>query len=665
MPDAADAICTATKREWFSAAELEALALPAIPGTRRGIAMAADAQGWQTRRRQGRGGGVEYHIGSLPLATRAKLALEASFAARPAAEPRAAAKAVLSDEAAWAWYERQPETRQKQARERLEAVDAVAHLVAQGTLKVAAMQMIAAERDICLATLYGWEDLVRGVPKEHRLPRLAPRSAGREGMRAACDPDALAWLRSAWLSPSRRTVENCIRALRKVAPSKGWHALPSDRTLRRHIEAIDRPTSAFHRDGAEAADRLFPMLRRDRSALHALEMVNTDGHRFDVMVEWPDGTKGRPICIAFQDEYAGKILSWRVDLTENADAFRLAFGDLVEKFGIPDHVTVDNTLAAANKTMSGGVNRRFRFKRREEEPLGIFPLLGVEVHFTRPYSGQSKKIERAWGDFARDIARHPAFEGAYLGNSTTNKPHNHGARAVPLAQFLAVLTEMVADHNARPGRTAQNCQGRSFDATFDESYARSPIRRATPEQQRVWLLAVQDVTVRQDSTVTLLGNRYHHPQMVHHIGRPVVLRFDPDKLHAPVHLYRADGAFICTAECWEDAGFADTEAARRIATAKKLRRKGVKLVADAQKVFDAEELARDLAAVATAPTEVPERQVVRGLFHRRGNTALAADPMPQPGDLTAQREDAERRMMDAMRQHHGRAPALRVVSDDD
>lgn len=651
-------------REWFSAAELEALALPSMPGTRRGIALAAEAQGWQTRPRRGRGGGVEYHIGSLPLAARAKLALDARPA--PAETPREAAKTALSHEEAWKWFESLPEKHRAEARERLAMLDAIAALVGHGTPKVLAMQMIAAERSVTVASLYNWETMVRGVPGPHRLPRLAPRHAGREGMRAECDPQALAWLRDFWLRPSRPTVEMAIRNLRKVAPGKGW-TLPSDRTLRRHIDQIDKQVVVYEREGPDAADRLFPMLRRDRSALHALEAVNTDGHRFDVMVEWPDGTKARPVCIGFQDEYSGKILSWRVDRTENTDAFRLAFGDMVEKYGIPDHVTVDNTLAAANKTMSGGIKRRFRFKVRPEEPLGILPSLDVKVHFTRPYSGQSKKIERAWGDFARDIARLPHFEGAYVGNSTSNKPHNHGERAVPLAEFVAVLETYIAEHNARPNRQGGHCRGRSFDQVWAESYATAPIRKATAPQRRMFLLAVDEVKVLADATIMLQQNRYHTPQMVNLIGRKVAVRFDPDNLHGSVHLYDLDGSYLCEAPCWEDAGFADTEAARRIAQAKQLRRRGVKAIAEAQKVFDAEQLARDLRAVTPEPEVPVETRVVRpAQFRTAGNAALAAPHQPEAADLVARKEAADRRVMEALRASQaGRSTGLRLVADDD
>lgn len=182
--------------EWYTAAELAALALPGLPATRRGIAAAADRDGWTApdaagrtwRRRRGRGGGIEYHVSCLPLAAQARLALTAPPAA---AEPRAAAKAELSDAEAWAWFERLPAARQAVARERLAALDAVGDLVRRGTARVLAMTLVAQRRGIRLSTLYAWDRLVRYVPAEHRLPHLAPRHAGAPGPRAAASPEAL------------------------------------------------------------------------------------------------------------------------------------------------------------------------------------------------------------------------------------------------------------------------------------------------------------------------------------------------------------------------------------------------------------------------------------------------------------------------------------------
>lgn len=655
---------------WFTVAELAALDLPGMPDTRRGVAMVAereawgrpDAEGHLWRRRKGRGGGIEYSIHVLPSFTRARLM--ARLGATEAPKERDTRLKQMSDEAAWAAYDRATNANKARAGDRLAALQAVEALVAAGQSRSTAVMEVAAARGVSRSQLYAWAALVDGVPRTSWLARLLPQFTGAAGPRAACDEDAWEWLRSHYLRPARPTFDQCLRDLERVARERGWR-LPSARTLRRRIDALDPVVVAHLRDGADAAARMFPAQRRDRSTLHAMQWLNADGHRFDVFAKWEDGTIARPMVVFFQDLYSGKILAWRVAQAETGDTFRLAFGDVVEQWGIPDAVTIDNTLAAANKTMSGGIKRRFRFKVRAEEPIGIFPLLGVQVHWAKPYSGQSKPIERAFGDFARDIARHPAFAGAYTGNSPAAKPEDYGSRAVPIAEFVAVMEAGVAEHNARPGRTAANCRGRSFDDTFAASYAEVPIRRATAEQRRIFLLAAEEVRVRRDGTIHLLGNRYHDPALSRIIGRPVVIRFDPDRLHAPVHVYLANGDFFASAECWADTGFGDTEAARRTAQAVKQRRKGLRLLAEAEARISAEQLARDLAAVRRDAPETPTPHVIRPLF--RGTAALKQRPIDQEEEEESSAAMSERLFVAARRalRGAGTAPQLRLVPDED
>jgi hypothetical protein len=652
---------------WFTLAELAALDLPGIPNTRRGLAMQADREEWNHeaaegrlwRRRQGRGGGIEYWIGVLPSFTQAKLL--AKEAAQHPAPARDTALRQLSDEAAWQAYDRAADKHKQSAAKRVAALDAVETLVAQGRSRTVAIMEVAATHDVSRTAIYAWAALVDGVPRAHWLARLVPQYVGAKGPRAACADDAWEWLRARYLLPNRPTFEACFRDLQQVAVQKGWQ-LPSARTLRRRIDALPATVVAWHREGPDATDRMFPAQRRDRSHLHALQWVNADGHKFDVFVKWPDGTVARPMAVFFQDLYSGKLLTYRVAQAETGDTFRLAFSDVVEKYGIPGAVTIDNTLAAANKTMSGGLKRRFRFKVREEEPLGIFASLGVAVHWAKPFSGQSKPIERAFGDLARDVARHPAFVGAWTGNKPSDKPHDYGKKSVPLAEFLAVLEPAIAEHNARPGRAALNCRGRSFDDTFAESYASAPITRATEAQRRIFLLAAEEVRVRRDGTIHLLGNRYHDARLVELRGRNVALRFDPDRLHAPVHVYLANGDYFCTAECWADQGFGDTDAARRTASAVRLRRRGLKLLADAEARISAEQLARDIAAAQRDIPDPPAPQIVRPLF--RG--AVALKPKHETEEETS--EARSERLFVAARasMRQAKTPAhLRVISHDD
>ncbi len=431
------------------------------------------------------------------------------------------------------------------------------------------------------------------------------------------------------------TFEACFRRLQRIARDKGW-TVPSARTLQRRLDALPEGLRVLAREGTEALKRMYPAQHRDRGVFHALEAVNADGHKWDVFVKWPDGYVGRPVMVAFQDLYSGMILAWRVDRSENKEAVRLAFGDMVEAYGIPDHCWLDNGRNFASKWLTGGTPTRYRFKVKDDEPDGVMTQLGVQVHWTTPYSGQSKPIERAFRDLAGDVAKHPAFEGAYTGNNPTAKPENYGSTAVPLSVFLKTIGTEIAEHNAREGRRSDVARGRSFKAAFEESYAKAPIRKATAEQRRLWLLAAEAVsTAKVDGSIQIMGNRYWAEFLTNHRQQKVAVRFDPQALHADLHVYRLDGAYLGAAPCIEAVGFADVDAARQQAQARGALVKAEKARLDAERKMTPAQAAA-LLPEPEEPAPPPESKVVR-MF--RGANALK--PASIPDTAMEEAEDAQ------------------------
>jgi transposase InsO family protein len=620
-------------REWFSTAELAASALPMLPHTKRGVQEMADRARWSRpewkdqrwRERQGRGGGIEFHYSLLPSVAQIKLTLDLTQVEE--ANERETGKRELTRAEMWSWYDSLPTHKKTEAKRRLEALDAIQVLTRSGIGKVLVSQRVATQFEVSLATLYGWQKAVHGQDRHDWLPYLAPRQAGRsDGVE--CDPDAWQYLKDDWLRLSRPTFEACHRRLRRVAKERGW-TIPSARTLRRRLDALPEGLRVLAREGTEALKRMYPAQQRDRGAFHALEAVNADGHKWDVFVKWPDGYVGRPVMVAFQDLYSGMILSWRVDRSENKEAVRLAFGDMVEAYGIPDHCWLDNGRNFASKWLTGGTPTRYRFKIKDDEPDGVMTQLGVQVHWTTPYAGQSKPIERAFRDLAGDVAKHPAFEGAYTGNSPMAKPENYGNTAVPLDLFLQTIGTEIAEHNTREGRRSDVARGRAFQAVFEESYAKSPIRKATAEQRRLWLLAAEAVsTAKVDGSIEIMGNRYWAEFLGNHRQQKLAIRFDPQALHADLHVYRLDGAYLGAAPCVAAVGFADAEAAREHARARGSHRKATRALLDAERKMTPAQLAA-LLPEADAPTPPPETKVVRLIS---GANALRPAAAPEPDD---------------------------------
>ncbi len=567
-------------KAWWTAQELALQALPGLPTTKRKINEVAAQQGWASRTnangdrlaraKKGRGGGQEYHYSVLPTSAVAALVARGEIMTRTeiAAVPRSEA---------WAAYDALPDAKKavavfrKEVLEEVEALQRAGHSEGAAVTHVVTLHRAKARQGegdhhtFSASTVRNWKGLVKGLNRGDWLPALAPRTTGRTAT-AEVDPEAWEFLKGDFLRLAQPSFESCMDRLLAAAQEHGW-SIPSAKTLKRKLDReIPTAVMVLAREGYEKLERMFPPMIRDRSEFHALQAVNADGHRWDVFVQFPDKPKPiRPLMLAIQDLYSGKILAWRIAENEGADTVRLAFGDLFRDHGIPELVWLDNGRGFASKWITGGSPNRFRFKTKPEDPVGVLTALGCEVRFTRPYRGQSKPIERAFRTLCDHGAKHPEFQGAYTGNSPVAKPEDYASRAVPLDVFTRVVADVIRRHNAKPNRNTRVCRGvLSYDAAYEASVSKALITRATEAQLRMCLLAHEAVTAdKLTGAVNLFGNRYWGEFLSEHRGQKVVVRFDPDRLHEePAHVYAMSGEYLGAAAIQEAAGFADAVAAR-------------------------------------------------------------------------------------------------------
>jgi transposase InsO family protein len=546
------------------------------------------------------GGGWEYHFTLAPAEVQARLTALAQAGA-PAPEPRS--------NALWQAFERLPQKAKDEAAKRLAAIDLVDRLSLRAG-RSGAVALASVERNVSQSTLYGWLGLVDGVPRADRLPALAPRRQGRTAT-AACDPAAWDFLIADYLRLEAPRFEACDRRMREAAAEHGW----SPKTLKRRLEREIPPESmTVARKGREALKRLYPAQQRDRSHMGPLQAVNIDGHKLDVFVRVEGQAKPtRVILVAIQDLGTGMIVGWNLDLTETRESVRLAIADMVEDLGIPDEMYLDNGRGFASKLISGGQPTRFRFKVRPDEPSGVLTQLGVRCHWTTPYSGQSKPIERAFRDLAEEIARHPVCAG---GNTPEAKPENYGSTAIPFEDLEALVAREIQRHNAREGRRGNGMNGRSFLQVWNDKIAAGAIvRRGTEEQRRMLLLASDAITIRRDQpAIWFSGNRYWHEALIEHAGSKVMIRFDPRALFEPIAVYTLDGRFLASADCIEMTGYDDAEKARSHGRDRRAWIKAVSKATELGKRLDDESFRRLLASPDDVQPERPkvERLVVNG-----------------------------------------------------
>lgn len=614
-------------QEWYAPSDLADLKLPGLPETRSGIAALADKQGWRQaeqeypgnplgiwRKRQARGGGFEYRPDVLPLAARAKLVFDKSNTVKQPV-PDVTEEEIKNR---WTWYDKQTDTKKQKAKSALAALTALRELERAGTTRTTARNMIAMQQGVSVRTLFLWENRIAGVPMAHWLPFLAPKHVGKIEV-SECDPAAWEVFCADYLRNGAPNFTDCYERMKSFAEHRGL-TIPTQSSLRRKVEReIPPQVLTLYRDGEEALKRTYPALQRDRSIFTAMQAVNADTHTWDVFVMFPGETKARRAkIIAFQDLYSGKILSWRITKEECREVMLLAIHDMIDAYGVPEICFLDNSGTFTSKWITGGMAFRYKWKVRVDEPTGIMKSLNIDVHWTTPYSGQSKPIERAFRDFAQRIAKHPAFEGAWTGNTIANQPDNYNSKAIPLDKFEQIVAQEIAAHNARPGRRTAVCRDRklSFDQAFAESYGKDTtlVSKATAEQKRLCLLGAEGVSVQKNGMISFMGNTYWSDELLAIARTKVIIRFDPDNLHGDVAVYRLDNSYLCAATCQEAAGFITTDKGREHNRARRAYHTAAKKFAEALKGgWTPEKYAEAIAAedgdLPSIP--LPEKKAVR------------------------------------------------------
>lgn len=552
--------------EWFSFTDILAAAQGDLPATERSLRRHIAKAGWRQstccQRRPKRAGGDLFHVSLLPAPVQTRLRVAGKSTPKPTETPDEADPTPR--ERLWQRYEQLPAPQKKVCQQRLGFLLAVETQREAGRSKQAAVAIAAREFGFSAATHRRWTLMVAGLDRADWLAALAPKYRSKIGENI-CHPQAWAVLKADYLRPEKPTLSSCYRRMKTVATAEGWEPVPSLRTIRRWVEReLPRAVKVIAREKRDVAKQLYPAQRRLRGHLHAMQMVNVDGHKFDVAVRDEKGRVFRPILLAIQDLYSGMIVAARIGETENSELVRLAIGDMMERYGIPETLVADNGRAFASKQITGGQKTRYRFKVRDEEPSGLLTSMGVKVIWTQPYSGQSKPIERAFRDLCDTIARHPFCAGAYLGGTPDARPDNC-RRAIDFSAFREFVAAEIGTHNLRTDRNTENAKGRSFAEAFRESYEKPETLVAMPTraQRNLWLLAAEQVRASRGSgVIELLGTRYYTPQLCQWAGKRLTVRFDPQNLALPLKVYSPDDRYLFEAPVFSDVAFDDVDQAR-------------------------------------------------------------------------------------------------------
>ena len=654
---------------WISAQQLAVL--ETMPSSPQGVNKKARAGNWEKRQVQGiRGIGYEYAFSSLPQATQAELLLKQSAVEidNVSETPRARKELNYLPEVIWKPYEKATDKQREHAKAKLVPLHKLDDLVRNGLELMTALDAVAEECDIARGSLKRWYYQVRSFERPDWLPLLiAKHNNKKSGKEAAFTEEAWEAFKADYFRNEQPQFGSCYERLKRAARENGWD-IPSASSIKRKIEReVPKLVQVQLREGDHAVMQYYPSMRRTVAEIEALEWINGDGYQHNVFVRWHNGEIVRPKTWIWQDIRTRKILAYRVDLSENSDTIRLSLMDLIWKYGIPKKCTIDNTRAAANKWMTGGVKNRYRFKVKEDDVTGIIPMLGIELLWTSVQfgkgHGQAKPIERAFshGGLGELVDKHPSLAGFYAGENVYNKPDNYngGKDGVDYDTFILAIEDGIRTFNEREGRQTEICQGiYSFSQVFERDYKQAHIRKASAEQMRFLMLMSEAVTLRKDGTFELEAggkvnnrkNRYLASELIATAHRKVVVKFDPQDLHNKVWVYGLDGVFLAEAKCTDAVAFGDKAKGREHDKARKQMVKAVKAQAKATLTMNAQEAARYQPQFEE---EAPLEPKIIELFRQEGNAVRKHEAVLDDDEDTNDFEQGWQKCLEMMKKEKG------------
>jgi transposase InsO family protein len=326
-----------------------------------------------------------------------------------------------------------------------------------------------------------------------------------------------------------------------------------------------------------------------------MEMVVYDHKTLDFAsrVKRADGWhRVRLVLTCILDKRSRMILGWWIDEIPSTVTIIRATRMMVEAYGCPESGQFDNGRDFKSYWFSGNAwnEQRDRLGKKEREAVScVIDDLGMAAHFTEPYHGQSKHIERAFGFFAIEFDK--SFE-SYLGSNTSDRHEESrlytgafdGAPARPIEELptieetRALFAKFAQWYNTKHKHRGQGMNGNPPKQVFQETLRG---RRDVPEgwEKYVW-------TRREIKTVQRNGVRdgeiwYYNEKMQEITGQRVELRVSIDDI-GKAYLFNLEGEYLYDAVSeFKDSGITE----ENVRNVRRLQKEARKHLDEYQKVI--------------------------------------------------------------------------------
>lgn len=563
----------------YSVAELLKLKLSTLPQAHKNVLDKAKRENWESRKRVGKGGGMEYALCSLPQVLQDEIRTKFAVSivkAKPKSLPADLRQVELKTltekqrEVAGARMALVAQVAQlEQAQPRYKAIKFFCEQIKHGGISDDLMRLVETannkkgkNRTLSERTLNQWVlDYEKADTPEERLKALAPMQ------RVAKKAEEIVWLPD-FLAVYRQTNGiNVAEAYHYF--SAEWDARFADEPLRLEMKpSIDQVRAALaklpkhikeigRKTGSELR-ALNTYVKRDWSVLQVNDVWVGDGHAMKLKVAHPE--HGRPFIpevTLIMDAPCRFIVGWSASLAENVLAVADALRYGVERYGIPAIYYSDNGGGEKNWMLDGDIT-------------GMLPRLGINHQTGIPGNPQGRGIiERVHQTILYRIARQfETYHGTGADRDTIrqvstavislDKAKRKGATQLTPKQqwavgklpswnqFLDAVQAGVDWYNNEHVHSEIGMTPAQKRRQLMEKMNPDDLVFVTPVEARD-LFRPSTLRVAQRGWLQLFNNYYFSAKLLDVDGQKVQVMFD---IHDPsqVIVRKQDGTFVCYAE---------------------------------------------------------------------------------------------------------------------